>query len=371
MRIAIANPTGGGLSGGYQKYLNRLVPELSDHPAVSALRVFVPTALTGRLRADLPVESVNANDWARAVREFGADVVFVPTARVVRVAGLPLVTMMRNMEPVTVPFAGNTWTESLRNLGRAAVALRACHSADAVIAVSEYVGTFLRERWHVGAERIAVVPHGVDPPQPPGRWHRPAQLPHASAPFLFTAGSIRPARGLRSALDAFGRLASDHSDLRLVIAGEPTPDAVEYARTLRARAAELDVSDRVDWVGNLAPAEMAWCFGHALVFIMSSRAEACPNIALEALSHGCLVVSTPRPPMPEFFGDAAVYAHAQDDAAALCEALGHVLRDPDRFAPLRRAAMLRASRYTWGETARRTVEELERVVRARGTGRAA
>ncbi len=362
MRIAIANPTGGGLSGGYQKYLNRLVPELARHPSVASLGVFVPPSLTGRLDPAVPIDPVESGSWTAAIERFGADVVFIPTARVVRVGALPVVTMMRNMEPVTVPFAGNTVGESLRNVGRAITAFRACHSADRVIAVSEYVATFLRRRWRVSAEQIGVVPHGVDPPRDATLWRRPQRLVDPDALFLFTAGSIRPARGLVTAIDAFAQLSPHHAQLRLVIAGQPTPDAEAHFAYLRARAAAAGVGHRVDWVGSLVGDEMAWCYGHAVAFVMTSRAEACPNVALEALSHGCLVVSTHRDPMPEFFGDAAVYTARDDDAGALGDALKRVVAAPDQFAGLRQAAVERAARYTWAETARRTISELVRAV---------
>ena len=89
------------------------------HPAVAAVRVFVAPTLKGRLQ-DLPLEAISIGDWPRHITRFGADVLFVPTARTVRCPGVPRVTMMRNMEPVTVPFTGNTVAESLRNMARAA-----------------------------------------------------------------------------------------------------------------------------------------------------------------------------------------------------------------------------------------------------------
>ena len=92
---------------------------------------------------------------------------------------------------------------------------------------------------------------------------------------------------------------------------------------------------------------------------MTSRAEACPNVVLEAMSYGCPCVSVRRDPMPEFFGDAAVYVARDDDAEALSDALCGVLEAPERAALLRRRAISRASLYTWSMTALRTVEELQ------------
>ena len=145
------------------------------HPAVTAVRVFVAPTLKGRLQDAL--EAISRRDWPRHITRFGADVLFVPTARTVQCPGVPRVTMMRNMEPVTVPFTGNTVAESLRNMARAVAARRACRSADRVIAVSDFVARFLRDRWRISATSIATVPHGVEPSLPAERWAWPARIP--------------------------------------------------------------------------------------------------------------------------------------------------------------------------------------------------
>ena len=76
------------MSGGYVKYLNGVVPELMRHPAVAAVRVFVAPTLKGPLQ-DLPLEAISIGDWPRHITRFGADVLFVPTARTVQVPRRP------------------------------------------------------------------------------------------------------------------------------------------------------------------------------------------------------------------------------------------------------------------------------------------
>src|SRR5262249_30200906 len=94
-------------------------------------------------------------------------------------------------------------------------------------------------------------------------------------------------------------------------------------------------------------------------------AEACPNVALEAMSHGCRVVSTAQPPMPEFFGEAACYYRGGDgsDLAPVARAL---LDEAAEGARARgEAARVRAAGFRWRETADRTLGELERAAASR------
>ena len=80
-----------------------------------------------------------------------------------------MVVMVRNMEPLEVPFAGNTWVEGLRNVARAWEARRACRHATRVIAVSDHVRRFIISKWHIDEDRIGTVYHGVDGGGPSAR----------------------------------------------------------------------------------------------------------------------------------------------------------------------------------------------------------
>jgi glycosyltransferase involved in cell wall biosynthesis len=111
---------------------------------------------------------------------------------------------------------------------------------------------------------------------------------------------------------------------------------------------------------------MAWCFQRSAVFVMTSRAEACPNITLEALSHGCRIVSIAGPPMPEFLADAAAY-YPPGDTAALAERIASIARlGAAEAEALRRRAVGRSAEFTWQQTLDDTVEQLQLTA----TGRA-
>lgn len=365
MRIALANVTSGGLSGGYSKYLLRMLPRLRGHPRVSALAVFLPEAarpLVGELDG---VEYGPGGDspWLReAVARARPDVLFVPTARLPRGLGVPAVVMVRNMEPLVTPFGGNPLGEGLRNLARRWAAKRACRSASRVIAVSRFVRDFLVGRWGIPEGKVGLVYHGVEPRvdeiEPRALKERLAR------PFFFTAGSVRPARGLEDLVGALGRLAPADRAWDLVIAGGVDPGQEGYRDRLEAAADAAGVKDRLVWAGRLSAGEMSWALGRCRGFVMTSRTEACPNTALEAMAAGVAVVSTDAAPMPEFFKDVAIYYRARD-AASLAGALRAADGlDAGRREAVAAAARARAAEFTWEACAERTVEELGRAAGA-------
>lgn len=361
MKIAFVILTRGSLSGGARKHMLRLTPLLREHPDVGRLDVFVPPqiASNGDLTWPRRDELRGFRELRRTLRSLAPDVIFIPNARLLRVPGIPVVTMVRNMEPLEVPFGGNTVAEGLKNVIRAAAARAASRASDRVIAVSQHVREFLMQRWQIPDERIGTVYHGVDA----------AHADSAAAPatvaslersrFLFTAGSIRPARGLEDVVEALANLADD---VRLVIAGSVDRGAERYASHIRRLAETRGVASRIVWAGQLDSRGMAWCFRNATVFVMTSRAEACPNTVLEAMAQGALSVSTDHAPMPEFFADAALY-YRERDATDLARRIAEALTLTDRErATLREKSITRASLFTWEATANATVAELQRAI---------
>jgi glycosyltransferase involved in cell wall biosynthesis len=290
--------------------------------------------------------------------------VLIPTARHLNFGDVPVAVMVRNMEPLVIPFATSSIMDAVRNLGRRHVARRACDAAERVFAVSEYVRDFLTTRWHMSPSRIGLVYHGVDAPLATSKLEAPPSVASIGAqPFLFTAGSLRPARGLEDVIIAFSQLASPRRH-RLVIAGEVTGSRA-YLAKVRRLAGRSGIADEIIWAGQLSPGQMAWCYSRCAAFVMSSRVEACPNTALEAMAHGVTIVSTRNAPMPEFFGDAALYYPA-GDASVLASRLAEALSQPDdRREAVAALARKRVSEFTWQRTAESTVQELRACIEHR------
>src|SRR5512135_1976765 len=98
------NITPRGMSGGYRKYLSKIVPRLAAHPQVQALLVGTPESMDfseSRAAAPtlewLPLEctlSTFARGIDRAARKvierFSPDVLFLPTARYWSLDGIPV-----------------------------------------------------------------------------------------------------------------------------------------------------------------------------------------------------------------------------------------------------------------------------------------
>ena len=368
MKLAVVNISGGTFSGGYRKYLLKLIPLLLEKEEISALRVYVPEKT--QMDADPSVIhywkasrfQIGYPSIKKDLDQFKPDLIFVPTARKFRYKNVPVVNMVRNMEPLLVPFGANPLSEKLINILRTWEAKSSTVTATRTIAVSNHVKDFITSQWAVSSDKVGVVYHGVNPlsdiEQIP---EKPAIIPEGTS-FLFTGGSIRPARGLEDLIRALPEIFEQKPDLKLVVAGKADPGMQFYQDEISGLAKELGVYQCIIWCGHLAPHEMAWCFQNCAVFVMTSRAEACPNIVLEALTHGTPSVSTDTEPMPEFFQNNAIYYHSRD-SSTLADGVNKMFKKSDsEIRNLRVKSKERASYFTWQRCADKTIVELKKVL---------
>ncbi len=317
MHVALVYLSGGGLSGGAATTLRRQVPLLVGDERISRFDLFLPPQ-----SADLSGLGAEVQTWPRRdrwrglktlkarIRELRPDVVFIPTAAWFDTGDIPTVCMVRNTEPILLPFGDNPLREGFKNAIRARAARSACRRSTRVIAVSQFVRELVVDRWRIPANRVGVVYHGVAEATQPAEQQKPAAMVGQNVErFWFTAGSLLPYRGLEDIILALAtrRSAGEY----LLVAGKGVYSD-DYQNRMKRLAERYGLADRVIWLGHRPAAELSWCYANCLGFVMTSQIEACPNVVLEALSHGCACVSTKCSPMPEFFRDTANYYESGD-----------------------------------------------------------
>jgi glycosyltransferase involved in cell wall biosynthesis len=370
------NITSGGMSGGYRSYLLKMVPRLAAHPQVEALLVGMPESLdfselrNAVPRAEwLPLKSSlltiarEMDGTARkAVERFSPDVLFIPTARHWSFDGVPVVNMVQNMKPMMLGYTTYRM-ERVRNWVRFRQMRKAVERSNRVVAISRFVKDYLTDEIGVPETKVGVVYHGTELN---GRHvgEKPACIPDDwSGRFVFTAGLIYPYRGLEDLIEAWQLLRDVPGLPVLAIAGKVGKGMSRYYDTLKRLLLKNKLDSHIRFLGVLTPDEMTWCYRNCTAFMMTSRVEACPNIALEAMANGALCISTENPPLPEVFQDAALYYPA-GQAERLAGQIRNILSLPaEERQRMRNRASARAACFSWESCADQTVAELRKVIR--------
>lgn len=372
MRIAIINLTGGGISGGYKKYLLNIIPRMANNVDVESILCASPANLkvqdwfepyhNVKFVSCLPFSLSGRNDLSlkQELEDFTPEVIFIPIERYLSFKKVPVVNMVQNMLPM-VSICNNTMHERLRNYIQRHIAKRAVKKSQRVIAISNYVKEYISNEWGIPSNRIGLVYHGIS--LTAGKETKKADtIPKEwGTMFLFTAGSIDPYRGLEDIFLAMKSLITRGVKVRLVIAGDVRPAMLNYQSRLKDLIQEMNISSNVCWAGKLKEDEMIWCYQNCQAFIMSSRIEACPNIALEAMSNGCISISANNPPLPEFFEDVAYYYEPYDErslANSICSVLNLMTTQKTYLS---KKAVERASEFSWDITVEKTLNELRKA----------
>jgi glycogen(starch) synthase len=274
----------------------------------------------------------------------GEDVAALPLgAAIAARAGVPLVVTLHCSVTHTMRASGvgERLTRSGGRLAETAVLPR----ADAVITLTTTMARQLAGR--VAADRIAVVPSGVDVGAI--RRPRPDPVPDVRRPRLLYVGRLAPQKSVATLLDAFELL---RTPAQLIIVGTG-PDEP----SLRRRAAASTRAADIRFVGHVPHRDVPAYLQHADVLVLPSRYEELGSVLLEAAAAGLPAVASRVGGIPDAVidGETGLLA-APGDPAAFADAIERLSTDD----PFRRrcgaAAAARATGYDWRLLARRVQE---------------
>lgn len=217
-----------------------------------------------------------------------------------------------------------------------------------------------RARALLGAERVVAIPLGAPPaPQAPVSTARP--IPELDGqPFVLALGTLERRKNLPRLVEAFGLLADEHPDVRLVLAGGEGDDHAAVDEAILALPRHT--TGRVLLTGRVDDPTKSWLLHHASVLAYPSLDEGFGFPLLEAMSVDLPVVASTAGSIPEVAGDAALLVDPRE-ATALAAALATALGDDGRRAQLVRAGRERVAAHDWSATAGRMVELYASVAR--------
>jgi teichuronic acid biosynthesis glycosyltransferase TuaC len=263
--------------------------------------------------------------------------------------------------PVTITLRGTEVRHSRQAKLRQRMTKALC-AASRVFSVSDSLRQ-LALSLGVADDKTQVVGNGVDlecfQRMDPHDARQKLGLP-LKVPLLISVGALVERKGMHRVIDCLPELLKDHPDLHYVVVGGASPEG-DIRAALDAQVARLDLTERVHFLGSLAPNELKWPLSAADVFVLATRNEGWANVFLEAMACGLPVVTT------DVGGNAEVVYRAElgsivpfDDPAALQAALHGALNHTwDRNA-LRAYAVANG----WDDRVTTLVREFYRLVAA-------
>ena len=231
-----------------------------------------------------------------------------------------------------------------------AVLPRALRQSAAVLVPSATTRSDLLKLYPVSGleERIEVIPEGLPQPVAPG------ELPDGVEPgFLLAVGTVEPRKNYPRLLEAYRNLRRRSAVPQLVIAGRP---GWAYGDTL----VRIQSEPGVRYLGHVDEPTLASLYQSASVLVFPSLYEGFGLPLLEAMARGIPAVIGDAGALPELADGAALAVNAEDPRE-IAGALERLLADESLRGKLGEEGRRRASGYTWGSAAERTLDVLNRV----------
>lgn len=229
--------------------------------------------------------------------------------------------------------------------------------ADLLITVSESSKRDMIEFYGLPADRIHVIPVGVDL-----ELFRPGENPlelqefrqrvlGEDAPFILYVGKPIRRHNIAQMLQAYGRLVhrgtTKHRFL-FIGAGLPGIDVAPLV-------ADLGLGEHVTLVAHFEPETVALAMQASSMLIYPSSYEGFGMPVLEAMACGVPAIALDNTAFPEFAGGVA-YLAPDAEVDTLAQAMGEVLHDRALRRQMRRDGPVRARDYDWRGLAQRTMD---------------
>lgn len=191
-------------------------------------------------------------------------------------------------------------TKLIRNISRRLAFSLISAQISQVIAVSEGVKNDFLTRTGLAADKVVVIPNGIDP----GSFELTVPKTDARAAFnlpkekfLFgMAARFKKAKDHAGLIKAFSMVRREMKNACLVLAGDgPLKAAIQKA------VADLELMKDVIFVGQIAPKDIPVLLHGLDVFVHPSRREGMPAAILEAMASGLPVIATDAEGVTDIF----------------------------------------------------------------------
>ena len=353
-----------GETGGAEVYARRLLPALREaDPELRQTVVVGPPAAKENWGEGVTVVPLRFDPRSRPRRVL-AEQTLLPGA--VRRSGAELLHNVFNTAPVAAPVPQVTTIHDLIHrrfpepglIARGVPALvgLAARRSRRVVTDSESSKSDIVRFLGIDPAAIDVAPLGPGLPEEV-RGPAPVVLRRRfelrDAPIVLSVLAKRRHKNAARLLEALARIP----DAVLVMPGYST----SYEKELEERIDALALRDRVRLLGWVDDATLDGLYRAADCFVFPSLAEGFGLPVLEAMLRGAPVACSNTTSLPEVTGDAALLFDPLD-TEAIAVSVRRILEDDELAERLCTAGFERAKRFTWEETARRTLASYRKAL---------
>ena len=171
--------------------------------------------------------------------------------------------------------------------------------------------------------------------------------------YILSVGTIEPRKNFITLIKAFNLIKHNISnfDYKLVIAGQTGWKSEATYEEKEKSPYREDIL----FTGRVPDQDLVQIYNQAELFVYPSLFEGFGLPPLEAMSCGLPVIASDTSSLKEVIGDAGILVTAGDESKLKKQIL-HVLENEEIKEELKGKSLIRAKKFSWEETARKTLE---------------
>ncbi len=177
--------------------------------------------------------------------------------------------------------------------------------------------------------------------------------------YILFVGTLQPRKNVTKLIEAFSNISiSKYPNISLVIVGKK---GWLYEDILSAPS-KFKVEDRVKFLDFVPDSDLPSLYKNAVCFVLPSLYEGFGLPVLEAMQHGCPVITSSVSSLPEAGGDAALYVDPEN-SMDIAEKIELVIKDKTLREKMIEKGYEQVKKFSWDKSAKKTLQVLEEVAK--------
>ena len=222
-----------------------------------------------------------------------------------------------------------------------------------IIAVSKTTKKDVIHEYSIPDEKISVVYNGY---KNTALSPNPYPLTPKSTPYFLYIGTLQPRKNLSLLIGSFSHFHKTHPEYKLILAGKKGWLYEEIFKQVE----QMGMSNYVVFPGFVSEDEKNNLYKNASAFILPSLYEGFGIPILEAMAHGCPVLSSFSSSLPEVGGEACLYFDPKN-SDDLVEKMISITSNSELVKNLILAGKKQIMNFSWLETGKSTLHILKSV----------
>ena len=215
-----------------------------------------------------------------------------------------------------------------------------------MVVMSQLAVDFLKNTYHVAADKISLIEHGVPMVTTHADSTEKELAKFSDKKILFTFGLLSRNKGIETVIEALPAIVSKHPNIIYIVLGKTHPGVVrsvgeEYRDYLQQLANDLNVGNHLHFIKAFVTDEALFAYLKAIDIYITpylNEAQITSGTLSYAIGAGAAVVSTPYWHAQELLADGRGKLFPFKDANALSQTLNELLDKPECLAFIRNNA---------------------------------